>query len=380
MSVPENLTEVGSGTILAPATVQVVQVPSAEPSTPKREIEPLNKVIKSRCAEASLIRAVCMLTSAWPKLSFLAFFLVDSDDDCEEATTLLENLLQARAVVGNRPIDHPWSLEGECQEIIEQNSQRMKKFEPRAAKGGHVRTHTRETKELCLKSSIIAWHSNILTLLHNAPPSLIPTANDIYNRANESGGCLLGAQRNTFSNQSDASTFYIMYLRAPLSNKFQELNIPKQYCVWFCPTSVFCAHPFHAMGGPERYFLNVYIPSYCTIARPCELEAEREKEREEGFDVDDNTETDELWHAETERFIMEGSSILRYYPEWYHDWQYKGNCGDEGDWLNERDEREGKTGQNGRRLKENVAPVVNLLAGSLHTFSNFQGHWIIRTP
>ncbi|KAI0292647.1 hypothetical protein B0F90DRAFT_1837885 [Multifurca ochricompacta] len=37
MSVPDNLTEVGSGTILTPATVQAVQVPLAEPSTPMRK-------------------------------------------------------------------------------------------------------------------------------------------------------------------------------------------------------------------------------------------------------------------------------------------------------------------------------------------------------
>ncbi|KAI0295660.1 hypothetical protein B0F90DRAFT_1749505, partial [Multifurca ochricompacta] len=37
MSVPDNLTQVGSGTILAPATIQAVLVPSAEPSTPVRK-------------------------------------------------------------------------------------------------------------------------------------------------------------------------------------------------------------------------------------------------------------------------------------------------------------------------------------------------------
>ncbi|KAI0291355.1 hypothetical protein B0F90DRAFT_1765896, partial [Multifurca ochricompacta] len=37
MSVPDNLTQVGSGTILAPVTIQAVQVPSAEPSTPVRK-------------------------------------------------------------------------------------------------------------------------------------------------------------------------------------------------------------------------------------------------------------------------------------------------------------------------------------------------------
>jgi CHAT domain-containing protein len=38
--------------------------------------------------------------------------------------------------------------------------------------------------------------------------------------------------------------------------------------VWWCPTSVFCSLPLHAMGpipsevDPPRYFLDLYIPSY----------------------------------------------------------------------------------------------------------------------
>jgi CHAT domain-containing protein len=46
------------------------------------------------------------------------------------------------------------------------------------------------------------------------------------------------------------------------------LNVPEQSRVWWCPTSVFCSLPLHAMGpitsdlDRPRYFLDLYIPSY----------------------------------------------------------------------------------------------------------------------
>jgi CHAT domain-containing protein len=46
------------------------------------------------------------------------------------------------------------------------------------------------------------------------------------------------------------------------------LNVPEQSRVWWCPTSVFCSLPLHAMGpvhsdvDPPQYFLDLYIPSY----------------------------------------------------------------------------------------------------------------------
>jgi hypothetical protein len=54
----------------------------------------------------------------------------------------------------------------------------------------------------------------------------------------------------------------------PVIQRLQELNVPEQSRIWFCPTSVFCSLPLHAMGpipwdvGPPRYFLDLYIPSY----------------------------------------------------------------------------------------------------------------------
>ena len=118
------------------------------------------------------------------------------------------------------------------------------------------------------------WRSDILVLLHNSPPSLIPTPDDFYARANKLQDQLLGARKKGL--ESDA---YERALRAvlkelyelvgrPVIRKLYMLNIPEQSRVWWCPTSVFCSLPLHAMGpipsdaGPPRYFLDLYIPSY----------------------------------------------------------------------------------------------------------------------
>ncbi len=50
--------------------------------------------------------------------------------------------------------------------------------------------------------------------------------------------------------------------------RLNELNVPEQSRVWWCPTSVFCSLPLHAMGpirsdvDPPQYFLDLYITSY----------------------------------------------------------------------------------------------------------------------
>jgi len=50
--------------------------------------------------------------------------------------------------------------------------------------------------------------------------------------------------------------------------RLNELNIPEQSQIWWCPTLVFCSLPLHAMGpipsdmGHPQYFLDLYIPSY----------------------------------------------------------------------------------------------------------------------
>jgi len=122
------------------------------------------------------------------------------------------------------------------------------------------------------------WRSDIIILLHNAPPSLIPTPDNFYERANQLKDQLLGARNHDLELESGAyddalsSVLESLYdlVGRPVIQRLQELNIPEQSRIWFCPTSVFCSLPLHAMG-PIRsdsegrvkfYFSDLYIPSY----------------------------------------------------------------------------------------------------------------------
>ncbi|KAI0000802.1 CHAT domain-containing protein [Russula compacta] len=72
------------------------------------------------------------------------------------------------------------------------------------------------------------WRSDIIILLRDSPPSLIPT----------------------------------------MIQRLRELKISEQSRVWWCPTSVFCSLPLHAMGpipsngAIKLYFSDIYISSY----------------------------------------------------------------------------------------------------------------------
>ncbi|KAH9034008.1 CHAT domain-containing protein [Lactarius deliciosus] len=121
------------------------------------------------------------------------------------------------------------------------------------------------------------WRSDIVVLLHRSPPSLIVTPDDFYDRANGLKDKLLGA-RNKYgldSAQYDltlASVLADLYklVGNPVIDRLQELNIPEQSRIWWCPTSVFCSLPLHAMGpipsddsrGDKRYSMDLYISSY----------------------------------------------------------------------------------------------------------------------
>ncbi|KAH9057680.1 CHAT domain-containing protein [Lactarius vividus] len=55
----------------------------------------------------------------------------------------------------------------------------------------------------------------------------------------------------------------------PVIDRLRRLKVPEQSRIWWCPTSVFCSLPLHAMGpipsdddGETRYFLDLYICSY----------------------------------------------------------------------------------------------------------------------
>ena len=119
------------------------------------------------------------------------------------------------------------------------------------------------------------WRSDILILLHNASPSLIPTPSDFYSRANALKDKLLasrvkdGLDSSTY-NQTLASVLTGLYdlVGKPVIDRLRQLQIPDHSRIWWCPTSVFCSLPLHAMGpipsedGERRYFLDLYICSY----------------------------------------------------------------------------------------------------------------------
>jgi CHAT domain-containing protein len=118
------------------------------------------------------------------------------------------------------------------------------------------------------------WRSDIVILLHNSHPSLIPTSDSFYSRAETLQDQLLGARKKGLDSheyeEALGSVLKELYdlVGAPVIKRLNELNIPEQSRIWWCPTSVFCSLPLHAMGpipphrDSPRYFLDLYIPSY----------------------------------------------------------------------------------------------------------------------
>ena len=125
------------------------------------------------------------------------------------------------------------------------------------------------------------WRSDIIILVHNFPPSLITTVDGFYDRAINLRNQLLDARKEGLDSDQfrDALSFVLKELYdlvgKPVIRRLNELGVPKQSRVWWCPTSVFCSLPLHAMGpipsdvgrpryffGRPRYFLDLYIPSY----------------------------------------------------------------------------------------------------------------------
>jgi hypothetical protein len=119
------------------------------------------------------------------------------------------------------------------------------------------------------------WRSDILILLHDMPPSLIPTADDFYDRATALKDKLLDSRckHGLDSTDYDDTLAYVLaelynLVGQPVIDRLRQLHVPEQSRIWWCPTSVFRSLPLHAMGpipsddGEPRYFLDLYICSY----------------------------------------------------------------------------------------------------------------------
>ena len=119
------------------------------------------------------------------------------------------------------------------------------------------------------------WRCDIVIVLRDAPPSLIPTTREFYDHATTLATRLLEARKK----YALESRQYNRVLRSvleglhelvgqPVIDRLRELRIPVQSRIWWCPTSVFCSLPLHAMGpipsndNQKRYFSDLYVSSY----------------------------------------------------------------------------------------------------------------------
>ena len=119
------------------------------------------------------------------------------------------------------------------------------------------------------------WRSDILILLHDVPPSLISTPDHFYSRTTALKDKLLDSQRKFGVDSSNyvetlATVLGKLYelVGKPVIDRLRQLQVPEQSRIWWCPTSVFCSLPLHAMGpipsddGELRYFSDLYICFY----------------------------------------------------------------------------------------------------------------------
>jgi hypothetical protein len=98
------------------------------------------------------------------------------------------------------------------------------------------------------------WRSDIIILFHNSLPCSIPTADDFYDRANRLRDELVEARKHGLDSREyqDAlcSVLKGLYelVGEPVIKRLRMLGVPEQSRIWWCPTSVFCSLPLHAMG------------------------------------------------------------------------------------------------------------------------------------
>jgi hypothetical protein len=119
------------------------------------------------------------------------------------------------------------------------------------------------------------WRCDIIIIFHNSLPCSIPTDETFFARANELRDELVKARKCGLDSKEyqDAlcSVLKGLYelVGEPVIKRLRVLGVPEQSRIWWCPTSVFCSLPLHAIGpipsskpGKPRYFSDMYIPSY----------------------------------------------------------------------------------------------------------------------
>ena len=143
--------------------------------------------------------------------------------------------------------------------------------------------HTLQSAAACGPIIIInhcRWRCDILIVLHDSSPSLIPTEEGFYERASKLASQLKESRqkhgldsKNYYDVLANVLTELYELVGRPVINRLRELGIPEQSRIWWYPTSVFWSLPLHAMGpvpsddGEGRYFSDMYICSYTPTLR-----------------------------------------------------------------------------------------------------------------
>ena len=166
------------------------------------------------------------------------------------------------------------------QKLVEERDELISQIQGRPELKGFLKTPPFVTlRSAALHGPVILvnhsrWRSDILVITQNSLPCAIPTPTDFYDRANELRDELDQARKRGLdsSEYQDAlcSVLKGLYelVGEPVIEKLRELGVPEQSRVWWCPTSVFCSLPLHAMGPipsgetSNQYFSDLYVPSY----------------------------------------------------------------------------------------------------------------------
>jgi CHAT domain-containing protein len=119
------------------------------------------------------------------------------------------------------------------------------------------------------------WRSDIVIIFHNSFPCSIPTSETFFARSKKLRNELVEARKEGLESVEYedvlCSVLKGLYelVGEPVIKRLRLLGVPEQSRIWWCPTSVFCSLPLHAMGpipssepGRPRYFSDLYIPSY----------------------------------------------------------------------------------------------------------------------
>ena len=119
------------------------------------------------------------------------------------------------------------------------------------------------------------WRSDIIIIFNNSLPCSIPTIETFFADANKLHDELVKARKRGLDSKEyqDAlrSVLKGLYelVGQPVIKRLRLLGVPEKSRFWWCPTSVFCSLPLHAMGpipsnefGRPQYFSDLYIPSY----------------------------------------------------------------------------------------------------------------------